>query len=103
MFKKETAKLKPFIDTAQLLLCNGVKVNGYTIVVDVLLRCCPDKSKERKLFKKCCQFVMMERLIVSPSKTHKNICKKQTVGHIKLVFLLGHELRQLRYNSTTCR
>lgn len=37
MFKKETAKIQPFIDTVQIVLCNGVKVNGYTIVVNVLV------------------------------------------------------------------
>lgn len=38
IFRKDTAKLQPFIDTVELLLCNGVKVSGYIIVVNVLLK-----------------------------------------------------------------
>lgn len=37
MFRNDTAKLQPFIDTVELLLCNGVEVNGYIIVVNVLV------------------------------------------------------------------
>lgn len=37
MNRKDIAELQPFIDTVELLLCNRVKVNGYIILVNVIV------------------------------------------------------------------